>query len=111
MTAGFLPHAGTLDRSSTAVRTDEYEMLRDLVASQLRLGLVERLDTNCIFGNIETTPQISGAIYLALQPKQLKFLITDARISIVMAQQRHLTNEQYRMRLSAEFHYRAFRPH
>jgi hypothetical protein len=109
MTARFLPHSESFRHSSA--RADEYELLRTAIDHQLRHSLVERLDTNCIPGNIECTPQISGAIFLALQPKQFKFLIADARLSIVLALQRHLTDEQYRRRLSVEFHYRAFRPH
>ena len=90
---------------------DDYESFRLSLGDHLNRGLFERLDTNFIAGSVETTPRITGAIYLALQPKQFRFLIADARISIVLAIQRHLTNEEYRKRLVREFHYRAFRQH
>ena len=111
MTANILPCVEAYCQSSAHACADEYESLRISVANQLRRGLFERLDTDFIPGSIEPTPQITGAIFLALQPKQFKFLIADARISIVLALQRHLTNEEYRRRLIGEFHYRAFRPH
>ena len=90
---------------------DELESFRTLVGNQLRLGLFERLDTDIIAGNIEPKPGITDAIFLALQPRQLKFLIADARLSVVLAIQRHMTNEEYRKRLACEFHYRALRRH
>lgn len=111
MTANVLPCSEEYCQSTPHTSADEYELLRVSIAHQLGRGLFERLDTNFIPGNIEPTPQITGAIFLALQPKQLKFLIADARISIVLALQRHLTNEDYRKRLMGEFHYRAFRTH
>jgi hypothetical protein len=111
MTATILPCVEAYCQSPAHAGADEHELLRISVANQLRRGLFERLDTDFIPGSIEPTPRITGAIFLALQPKQLKFLIADARISIVLALQRHLTNEEYRRRLVGEFHYRAFRPH
>jgi hypothetical protein len=97
--------------SPTHTCLGDYESLRSAISYQLSRGLFERLDTNFINGSMEPTPQITGAIFLALQPKQLKFLIADARISIVLSIQRHMTNEEYRTRLTREFHYRAFRAH
>ena len=94
-----------------AHKCGEYESLRASIGYQLSHSLFERLDTNLIHGSMEPTPQITGAIFLSLQPKQFKFLIADARISIVLSMQRHMTNEEYRRRLSGEFHYRAFRAH
>lgn len=111
MTANILPCVEALCQSSVYARADDYESLRISVANHLRRGMFERLDADFIPGSIEATPQITGAIFLALQPKQLKYLIADARISIVLALQRHLTNETYRRRLIGEFHYRAFRSH
>jgi hypothetical protein len=90
---------------------DIYDLMRDAIAHQLQHGVYERLDTDYIHGAVSNTPQISGAIFLSLHPKQLTLLIADARISIILAIQRHLDNEQYRKRLSKEFHYRALRPH
>ncbi len=55
--------------------------------------------------------KISGAVFFSLRPGQFRLLIADARISIVLALQRHLGNEQYRRRLRIEPHYRALRPH
>jgi len=111
MTANVLQRMDECSHSSGHAPFDEYESLRVLIANQLRLGLFERQDTNFISGSINPTPQITGAIYLALQPKKLKFLIADARVGIVLAIQRHMTNEEYRKRLINEFHYLAFRPH
>lgn len=42
---------------------------------------------------------------------QLRLIINDARTSIVIALQRHWNNEQYRLRLAAEQHYRVLRPY
>jgi hypothetical protein len=103
----FVPHI----EKQSAHTCDDYEFIRNYIAHQLRHGIFERLDTNYIHGAVETTPSISGAIFFSLQPKQLTLLIADARISIVLAVQRHLSNEQYRKRLASEFHYRALRPH
>lgn len=111
MKAGILPCVDVYGHASAHACPGAYESFRLSISDQLRRGLFERLDTDFIPGSIEPTPQITGAIYLALQPKQLKFLIADARISIVLAIQRHMTNEAYRKRLINEFHYRAFRPH
>jgi hypothetical protein len=69
------------------------------------------VDSNYLHGAVESTPRVSGAIFLSLHPKQLAILIADARTSIVLAIQRHLHNERYRRRLAIEFHYRALRPH
>ena len=99
------------DASTGAAAADLYNAMRETVAHQLQQGLYERLDTDYLHGAIANTPQISGAIFLSLHPKQLTLLIADARISIVLAMQRHLDNEQYRKRLGKEFHYRALRPH
>jgi hypothetical protein len=88
-----------------------YDLMRNAIGHQLAYGLYERLDTDYLHGAIANTPQISGAIFLSLHPKQLTLLIADARISIVLAVQRHLDNEQYRKRLAKEFHYRALRDH
>jgi hypothetical protein len=90
---------------------DIHDALRNAIAHQLQHGLYERLDTDYLHGAIANTPQISGALCLSLHPKQLTLLIADARISIVLAVQRHLDDEQYRKRLAREFHYRALRPH
>lgn len=103
----FVPHI----EKQPSHACDDYEFIRNSIAHQLQHGLFERLDTNYIHGAVETTPSISGAIFFSLQPKQLTLLIADARISIVLAVQRHLSNEQYRKRLISEFHYRALRPH
>jgi hypothetical protein len=99
------------DASGDAASTDVYDLMRDAIAHQLQHGVYERLDTDYIHGAVANTPQISGAIFLSLHPKQLTLLIADARISIILAIQRHLDNEQYRKRLAKEFHYRALRPH
>jgi len=107
--AKFVPH--TEKHRQSAHAADEYDFIRDSISHQLRQGIFERLDTNFIHGAVATTPSISGAIFFSLQPKQLTLLIADARISIVLAVQRHLNNEQYRKRLTSEFHYRALRPH
>ena len=107
--AKFVPHIDTHTQSARVA--EEYNFIRDSIAHQLRHGLFERLDTNYIHGAVAATPSISGAIFFSLQPKQLTLLIADARISIVLAVQRHLSNEQYRKRLMSEFHYRALRPH
>lgn len=111
MTAKISWHKDVFDLSSAIDSDDEYHFLQRSIALQLQHGFVERLETNHIQGSIAERPQISGAIFLSLQPKQLRFLIADARISIVLALQRHLTNEQYRRRLAKEFHYRALRRH
>lgn len=103
----FVPY---IERQS-AHTCEDYEFIRNSIAHQLRHGIFERVDTNYIHGAVETTPSISGAIFFSLQPRQLTLLIADARISIVLALQRHLSNEQYRKRLASEFHYRALRPH
>ena len=108
MTAKVLSHR---DASDNAGASDIYDGMRNTIAHQLQHGLFERLDTDYLHGAIAYTPQISGAIFLSLHPKQLTLLIADARISIVLAVQRHLDNEQYRKRLAREFHYRALRPH
>jgi hypothetical protein len=42
---------------------------------------------------------------------KLRHLVADARISIALALQRHLDNEQYRKRLAAAPHYHALRPY
>ncbi len=105
--AKFVPHI----EKQSAQLAEDYEFIRASIAHQLRHGLFERLDTNYIQGAVESTPSISGAIFFSLQPKQLALLIADARISIVLAVQRHLSNEQYRKRLVSEFHYRALRLH
>jgi len=107
--ARFVPHSEIHKQSAHAA--EEYEFIRNSIAHQLRQGIFERLDTNFIHGAVTTTPSISGAIFFSLQPKQLTLLIADARISIVLAVQRHLSNETYRKRLASEFHYRALRPH
>jgi len=107
--AKFVPHMEMHKQS--AHLAEEYELIRSSITHQLRQGIFERLDTNYIHGAVATTPRISGAIFFSLQPKQLTLLIDDARISIVLAVQRHLSNEQYRRRLASEFHYRALRPH
>jgi hypothetical protein len=107
--AKVLPHIEM--HKPSAPPAEEYELIRNAVDHQLRLGLFERLDTNYLHGAVASTPSISGAIFFSLQPKQLTLLIADARISIVLAVQRHLSNEQYRKRLASEFHYRALRPH
>jgi len=111
MTARISWHKDVLDHSSAIEPADDYDSIRLLVDRQLRQGFAERLDTNQIQGAVANRPQITGAIFLWLQPKQLRFLIADARVSIVLALQRHLTNEQYRRRLVKEFHYRALRLH
>lgn len=105
--AKFVPH---IEEKSVRAGED-YEFIRDSIAHQLRHGIFERLDTSYIHGAVSATPSISGAIFFSLQPRQLTLLIADARISIVLAVQRHLSNEQYRKRLTSEFHYRALRPH
>lgn len=108
MTAGASSKSGTFQDAAFA---DIYGMMRDAIRHQLAHGLFERLDTDYLHGAIANTPQISGAIFLSLHPRQLTLLIADARISIILAVQRHLDNEQYRKRLSREFHYRALRQH
>lgn len=105
--AKFVPHI----EKQSARFAEEYEFIRDSIAHQLRHGIFERLDTDYIHGAVAATPSVSGAIFFSLQPKQLTLLIADARISIVLAVQRHMSNEQYRKRLASEFHYRALRPH
>lgn len=107
--AKFVPHTEVNKQSAHAA--EEYDFIRESITHQLRQGIFERLDTNYIHGAVTTTPSISGAIFFSLQPKQLTLLIADARISVVLAVQRHLNNEQYRKRLASEFHYRALRPH
>lgn len=97
--------------SEDAATADIYEAMCCSIAHQLRHGVYERLDTDYLHGAISNTRRISGAIFLSLHPKQLTLLIADARISIVLAVQRHLDDEQYRKRLAKEFHYRALRPH
>jgi hypothetical protein len=106
--AKFVPH---MDVHKTAAAGEDYDFIRDSIAHQLRHGIFERLDTNYIHGAVAATPSVSGAIFFSLQPKQLTLLIADARISIVLAVQRHLSNEHYRKRLTSEFHYRALRSH
>ena len=108
--AKFVPHSDVHQRSAPAAGED-YDLIRDSIAHLLRHGIFERLDTNYIHGAVATTPSVSGAIFFSLQPKQLTLLIADARISIVLAVQRHLSNECYRKRLTGEFHYRALRSH
>jgi len=108
MTAKLLPH---LEASDDTAPADLYDFMRNAIDHQLEHGVFERLDTDYIHGAITNTPQISGAIFLSLHPKQLTLLIADARISIVLAVQRHQDDEQYRKRLAKEFHYRALRPH
>jgi hypothetical protein len=100
-----------LDAFQDAAFSDIYDLMHGTIRHQLAHGLYERLDTDYLHGAIANTPQISGAIFLSLHPKQLTLLITDARISVILAIQRHLDNEQYRKRLSKEFHYRALRQH
>ena len=97
------------DAFRDAAPADIYESMRNAIDHQLQHGLYERLDTDYIHGAIANAPQISGAIFLSLHPRQLTLLIADARVSIVLAVQRHLDNEQYRRRLAQEFstHYRA----
>ena len=109
MTAKILSHMDA--RAYSADHADDYDWIRNSVAHQLRHGVFERLDTNYIHGAVANTPEISGAIFLSLHPRQLTILIADARIPIVLAIQRHRDNEQYRKRLAGEFHYRALRPH
>jgi hypothetical protein len=106
--AKFVPH---MDAHNRAAAGEDYDFIRDSIAHQLRHGIFERLDTNYIHGAVSATPSVSGAIFFSLQPKQLTLLIADARISIVLAVQRHLSNEHYRKRLTSEFHYRALRSH
>src|SRR3954464_5689645 len=107
MTAKSSWHRAVFDQSSVIEADDEYHFIQSAIAYQLRRDFAEALDTNHIQGALADKPQISGALFLSLQPKQLRFLIADARTSIVLALQRHLTNEQYRRRLAKEFHYRA----
>ena len=99
------------DGATQSVTAEDYDFIRRTIAHQLQHGVFERLDTNYMHGAVGSTPQISGAVFLSLHPKQLSILIADARISIILAVQRHLTNEQYRKRLAGEFHYRALKPH
>jgi hypothetical protein len=99
------------DAFRDAAPADIYESMRNAIDHQLQHGVYERLDTDYIHGAIANAPQISGAIFLSLHPRQLTLLIADARVSIVLAIQRHLDNEQYRRRLAKEFHYRALQPH
>ena len=100
-----------LARKAATSLTDEYSLIRNSITHSLQHGVLERVDTNYVHGAIENVPRLSGAIFLSLHPKQLAILIADARTSIVLAVQRHLHNEQYRRRLTREFHYRALRPH
>jgi hypothetical protein len=109
--AKFAPHMEMHKQSAHAAAADEYDHIRKAVTHQLRQGIFERLDTNYIHGAVATTPSLSSAIFFSLQPRQLTMLIADARTSIVLAVQRHLSNEQYRKRLVSEFHYRALRLH
>ena len=109
MTAKILSHM--IARTSSAASADDYDWIRNSIAHQLQNRLFERLDTNYLHGAIANAPGISGAIFLSLHPRQLTILIADARVSIVLAVQRHLSNEQYRKRLAGEFHYRALRLH
>ena len=111
MAAKVFWHNDGLDQASAIESDDEYDFIQNLIVRRLRQDFAERLDTNYIQGAIANKPQISGAIFLSLQPKQLRFLIADARISAILAFQRHLTNEQYRRRLAKEFHYRALKLH
>ena len=111
MTAKISWHKDVFDQSSAIEAVDELDAIKKLIAHQLRRGFAERLDTNHVQGAVVDKAQISAAIFLSLQPKQFRCLIVDARISIVLAIQRHLTNEQYRRRLAKEFHYRALRLH
>jgi len=99
------------DAFRDAAPADVYELMRNAIDHQLQHGHYERLDTHYIHGAVANAPQISGAIFLSLRPKQLTLLIADARVSIVLAIQRHFDNEHYRRRLAKEFHYRALRPH
>ena len=107
MTAKASHRSASDDAEAAAI----YAAMHNYIAHQLQHGLFERLDTDYLHGAITNLPQISGAIFLSLHPKQLTLLIADARISIVLAIQRHLDNDHYRKRLAKEFHYRALRPH
>jgi hypothetical protein len=90
----------------------EYEdLLRNAITHQLRNLCFESLGAADVHLTAANMPRISGAILFTLKPRLLRLLIADARASIVLALQRHLGNEQYRRRLTAEPHYRALRLH
>jgi len=103
--------ADQLGHQATVRASDEVHPIHYSIEHTLQHGVFERVDCNYLHGAIESTPCVSGAIFLSLHPKQLAILIADARTSIVLAIQRHLHNERYRRRLVREFHYRALRPH
>lgn len=94
-----------------ATFAEAYDFFSNMITYQLRNGIVERVDTNHVDGAVAHTSRVSGAIFFTLHPKHLSVLIGDARASIALAIQRHLSNEQYRRRLAVEFHYRALRRH
>ena len=96
--------------SPAAIATDD-DHLRAALAHHLRNAHFETLDSVVTLQVSANRRKISGAIFTSLEPKLVCLLIADARISIVLALQRHLNDEQYRRRLVLEPHYRAFLPH
>ena len=96
--------------SSPGAVTKDDDLLSTSIAHHLRNFCFE-VDTINFLQTAIGSPRISGAILLSVEPGQLRLLIADARISIVLALQRHVSNERYRRRLRTEAHYRALRPH
>src|SRR5579871_6469075 len=77
----------------------DVQRLSASIAFHLRCGGTKYPTATYSFG-ARSADRLSGEIFLSLTPKQLKFLILDARVSIVLARQRHLDDEQYRRRLA-----------
>jgi hypothetical protein len=84
---------------------------RASIAYHLRNSGIEHVDSTDFLGPPSPSRRFSGAIFLSLNPRQLQLFIIEARISIALGLQRQLGDERYRMRLAAEPHYRALRPH
>jgi hypothetical protein len=111
MTGNDRSRFGASNHSSPMVAAKDDDFLRNSIAHQLRNYCFETLDSTKFLQPAADGRRISGAISFSLDPRLLRLLFADARISIVLALQRHLDNERYRRRLKLEPHYRALRPH
>jgi len=96
------------DRTSHEAVLEDEDLIRLSISRYLRDCGIQNFEA--LAGHVLGS-EGAGMAHLHARPLNRGLLIKDARTSIVMALQRHLTNEQYRTRLAVEFHYCAFRPH
>lgn len=93
-----LLHVDTPEGRQSGPVAEDIDWLRTVIAYRLRNGGVENPTATYAFGADTGTRRISGAIFLSLTPRQVRSLLVDARISILLARQRCLDKR------------RAFRP-